>query len=230
MCETIPGSIVKAICKIKSVIEAVPKRQKNPHGNYAFASTDDIYGAITRRMGEVGLCIISEEVECDVVRIEKDGKTTQWLKATYAFILATEDATWTSKNCKRTVFVLVNGPQTFQGAQSYCEKSFYRSLLQLPTGDQDLDGMPQADTEEDQVALAGNGKKRKSSSGAKKDGTSELFNEIRGKLQQAPTRDYLQQVRTLYADDWDQMPARWHELLEHEYEDRLMSFGPMAAE
>lgn len=230
MTETIPGSIVKAICAVQASMGAVAKSNRNQHGGYQFASTDDIYAALTRKMGEVGLTVISLEDLCEVKRIEKDGKVSQWAQLEFSFVLATEDATWTDKRARRTLYIQITGPQTFQAAQSYAEKAFLRSLFKIPTGDLDLDSMPEGDTEEDQVALASNGKKRKSSYGAKKDGTSELFNEIRAKVMNAPNRDILQQVRTLYAEEWQQMPARWHELLENEYEDKLDAFGPMAAE
>ncbi len=113
-------------------------------------------------------------------------------------------------------------------AQSYAEKAYLRSLFKIPTGDMDLDSMPQADNEDDMVALSRGGK-RKSSSAAKKDGTSELFNEIRGKVQNAPTREILTQIRTLYSEEWEVMPTRWLELLDNEYEDRMSAF-PVAAE
>ena len=232
--ETIPGSIVKAIAEIRASIDAVSKSQYNKHGGYKFAGTDDIYAALTRKMGEVGLCLISLEDNCEIKRFEttdKDGqpKMVQWAHFEFSFVLATADATWTDKRFRRTLYIQITGPQTFQAAQSYAEKSVYRSLFSIPTGDMDLDSMPQADTEDDQVALSGSKAKRKSSSGAKKDGTSELFNDIRAQLVNAHSREHLQHIRTTYAEEWESMPARWHELLEHEYEDR-MAFFPVAAE
>jgi len=66
--------------------------------------------------------------------------------------------------------------------------------------------------------------KRKSSSAAKKDGTAELFNEIKKKIIDATgQRDALQQIRALYAEEWNTLPARWVELLDHEYEDAIGS-------
>ena len=53
--ERIPKSIVRAVCEIKKTLEAVAKTQRNSHGGYMFSSTDDIYAALTRKMGEVGL-------------------------------------------------------------------------------------------------------------------------------------------------------------------------------
>jgi hypothetical protein len=233
--EPIPGSIVKAMCAVQTTMEAVKKSQRNQHGGYNFASTDDIYAALTRRMGEVGLSLIALEDECEIVRVEKqdkDGRTTaaQLARLVYSYVLATETDTWSHRNLRRSLYIQVTGPQTFQAAQSYTEKSIMRSLFKIPTGDMDLDSVSQGETEEDQAALNGQ-RKRKSSYAAKKDGTDALFNEINAKVVSAHSRDMLQQIRTLYAEEWESMPSRWHELLEHAYEDRMMSFGtPMAAE
>lgn len=223
--ETVPASIVKAVCRVQADMGAVAKSTKNQHGGYMFSSADDIYAAVTRKLGQVGLMIMPLEELAETVRVEKDGKTSQWLKAVFSFVLATEEATWHDVRSRRTLFIQVTGPQTFQAAQSYVEKAYLRSLFKIPTGDLDLDSMPQADTEEDQVALAGNGGKRKSSSAAKKDGTDQLFNEINRHIQGAHDAEGLRFVRTNYADEWAKMPARWVDLLDQAYHDQMASFG-----
>lgn len=228
MTETVPASIVRAICQIQTTLGAVSKSNYNQHGAYKFASADDIYAALTRKMGEVGLCIISLEDNCEIKRVEKDGKTQQWAQMEFSFVLATEEATWTDKRAKRTLYIQVTGAQTFQAAQSYAEKAYLRSLFKIPTGDLDLDSMPQADTEEDQVALSANGKKRKSSYAAKKDGeTPELFKEIQQKISDAHSADILQQIRVLYAGEWETLPTRWADFLDGEYETKMIGFGGM---
>jgi hypothetical protein len=219
--EPIPKSIVRAICKISASADAVKKSQKNQHGGYMFSSTDDIYAAIARKMGEVGLTCIALERGCEVVRVEKEGKTVQWLHASYQFVLATEEDTWTDDGCKRSVYTQITGPQSFQGAQSYCEKSFLRSLYKLPSGDMDLDSMAQAETEEGQASINGNGGKRKSSHAAKKDGTTQVFEDIRAKIKDARNADVLSQIPDLYAEELSQMPAQWSVIISNEYEDRM---------
>lgn len=221
--QIIHGSIVKAICRIMTTVESVKKSTKNVHGGYMFASTDDIYAALTHKMGEVGLVLVTREDSCEIVRVEKEGKTSQWARISFSFVLATEDGTWCDDSAKRTLYIQVTGAQTFQAAQSYAEKAFLRSLFKLPTGDMDLDSMPQGDTEEDMAAL--NAPRRpRSSSSAKKDGTDKLFNEIRTKVIAATgNSDMLRQIRTLYADEWASMPARWVEILDNEYEDAVSS-------
>jgi hypothetical protein len=231
----IPGSIVQGICAVQLGLDgAVKKTSYNQQGGYKFASTDDIYASTTKLMGEAGLSILCLEDSVEIKRFEqeKNGekKIVQWGLFQFSFVLAASDgSTWQHPNLKRTVYVQILGAQTFQAAQSYAEKAFLRSLFKLPTGDMDLDSMPQGETEEDQIALSQT-KKRKSSSGAKKDGTSELFNEIRAKIEGASSLDYLQQVRTLYADEWAEMPTKWNDLLNDTYEDKMLQFRPEAAQ
>ena len=227
--QDIPASIVAAICRVQSGLSAVAKTQRNQHGGYQFASTDDVYAALTKRLGEVGLAILTLELEHEIVRIEKDGKTVQWLRATFGFVLATEQATWTHPTLRRSLYIQVTGPQTHQAAQSYAEKSFYRSMFKLPTGDMDLDSLPQSETEEGQISLA-KPRKPKSSSSAKKDGTADTYNELLQAVREAPTLDVLQSIANIYADTINTLPSRWHEIYEHEYEDRLFALRPQAAE
>lgn len=227
--ERIPKSIVRAVCEIKKTLEAVAKTQRNSHGGYMFSSTDDIYAAVARKMGQVGLVIITLEDKCEIVRIEKsdkDGKmhTVQWAHLEYSFVLATDEDTWTDPRAKRTLFIQLTGPQSFQAATSFAEKAYLRSLFKIPSGDMDLDSMPQAETEEGQAALNGNGGKRKSSSAAKKDGTDKVFNDLVKAIKDAPNVEILQQIPELYCNEIATLPRQWNELYEQHYEDRMAEF------
>lgn len=228
--EKVSPSIVKAICAVQATVAAVAKTQYNSQGGYKFASTDDIYAAVARKFGEVGLTILPLELSPpEIQRVEKTDnkgelKVSQWGRFHFGFILATEEDTWFDERLSRAIFIQILGPQTFNAAESYCQKQFLRGLLKLPTGDMDLDGMPQAETEEGQIALSGGGK-RKSSSGAKKDGTDKVFNEIRGEISSAINREMLMHIREARADDWGSMPSRWVTILDDEYDDRMESFG-----
>lgn len=220
------GSIVAAICKIQCSLEAVKKGTKNVHGGYMFASTDDIYAALARKMGEVGLIIMAREDECVLTRVEnKEGKTVQWVKLTFSFVLATEQATWSDPLARRTLYIQVTGPQTFQAAQSYAEKAYLRSLFKLPTGDMDLDSLPQAESEEEQAAVL-QPRKAKSSSAAKKDGTDATFNTIRRDMANATSAEHLRHLRTsVYVEEWGTMPARWKDILDQEFEDIMERYA-----
>lgn len=141
----IPSSIVIAIAAVMRSLEAVEKSNKNTHGGYNFASTDDIYAAVTKKMGEIGLVVIAMEEAPPEIKtvVGKEGKPSQWMRISHLFILATKDATWTDRRCRRTLTLQITGPQSFQAAQSYNEKAFLRSLFKIPTGDMDLDALPE---------------------------------------------------------------------------------------
>lgn len=227
--DKIPKSIVKAICEIKRSLEAVAKTGRNGHGGYNFSSTDDIYAALARKMGQVGLVIMPLEEKCEIVRIDKtdkDGKphTVQWLNVEYSFVLATDEDTWADNRSKRTLFIQITGPQTFQAATSYAEKAYLRSLFKIPSGDMDLDSMPEGETMESQHALNGNGAKRKSSSAAKKDGTDKTYEALISAIKGATNAEVLQQIPELYCDEIATLPRQWHELYQHTYEDRMDEF------
>lgn len=214
----IPPEIVKAICKVQSGMQAVKRDGKNQHGNYAFASTDAVYAALALKLAEVGLAILCLEEEVpEIRRTESNGKTVQWGRFVFSFILATDQATWSDPRWRRTLYLQITGPQSFMAAQSYAEKALLRSLFKIATGDIDLDAMPQAETEEQQEALAGNGRKRKSSSAAKKDGTTETFNGLRAAISSAPSLDDLMTLKSEYAEAVAEMPERWASLIDEEF-------------
>lgn len=215
----IPSDIVKAICLVQSGMQAVKRDGKNSHGGYQFASTDAVYAALTLKLAEVGLSILCLEEEVpEIKRIEgKDGKTVQWGRFVFSFILATEQATWSDPRWRRTLYLQITGPQSFMAAQSYAEKALLRSLFKIATGDIDLDAMPEAETEEAQEALVGNGRKRKSSSAAKKDGTTETFNGLRAAISSAPSLDDLLALKNENAEAIAEMPERWASLIDEEF-------------
>lgn len=235
----IPASIVQAICKVQASIDAVAKTQFNKQGGYKFASADDIYAAVTRRMGEVGLMILPLEMDpVTIERVEKQmtdertgatsTKVAQWGKFKFGFVLATPEATWFDPRSSRSLFLQILGPQTFNAAESYAQKQFLRGLLKLPTGDMDLDSMAAADTEDDQEALNGS-RRRKSSAEGKRDGSVKVFNEIRGKIAMCSSADMLQQIRLLYADEWQTMAAGWAATLDEDYSVKLEELQARAA-
>lgn len=227
-------SIVKAICAIMTSVEAVAKSNRNAHGGYNYSSTDDIYAAVTRKMGEVGLVCLVQEDLCEIKRVEatdpKTGqpKISQWARLEFSFILATEQGTWSDPKARRSLYIQVTGPQTFQSAQSYAEKAYLRSLFKLPTGDMDLDSMAQSEDEFSQVAL--NGKQpRKSSAEGKRDGSVKLFNEIRAEIAKAVSAEHLQHVKEIRANEWAALPRAWSDTLDEDYAVRMDDLRARAA-
>lgn len=238
----IPASIVRAACAVQASVAAIAKTQFNKHGQYKFASTDDIYAAITRKLGEVGLMVYPLELtpvkreQSKVDVFDRDGsktgeKTVTLLSFHFGYVLATETDTWFDPRSSRTITVLHTGPQTYNAAESFCQKAYLRAWLKLPTGDMDLDSMPQADNEEDQLALNG-GKKRKSSAEGKRDGSVKEFNRLRAEIASALNPEMLAHLREVYSGDegpWQGMPPAWASTLDEDYEVKMDSLRALAS-
>jgi hypothetical protein len=223
--QQMPKSIVRAINSVQANVEAIAKSQFNKMGGYKFASADDIYAAITRKMGQVGLVIMPLELEPPKIeRVEKEGKTSQWGRFRFGFMLACEDETWFDERSSRTLFIQLLGPQTFNAAESYAQKQFLRGLFKLPTGDMDLDSMPQDDTEEGQAKLIRMGP-RKSSAEGKRDGSVKVFNELRAGIQSATEATSLIQYRKDKHETWTALPRQWSETLDEDYIAKMSTLG-----
>ena len=163
--QDIPPSIVAAIARIQKAMQSVAKDGTNTHGGYAFASTDAVYAALSAKMGDVGLTILTLEDDPEFKMVDGPKGPQRWCKFRFRFVLATEEGTWTDGSCSRTLYLQILGPQTHMAAQSYAEKTFLRSLFKIPTGDLDLDALP-ADGEQ------GN---KTTSAAAKREGLWEQF-------------------------------------------------------
>jgi hypothetical protein len=66
---------------------------------------------------------------------------------------------------------------------------------------------------------------RKSSAGAKRDGTNDTFNEIRRQIASAPECETLQQIADSYAQDLANLPVRWSLMISQEFEDKWRDLG-----
>lgn len=204
--QDMPASIVKAIAEIQTSVASVKRDGRNSHGGYDFASTDAIYAALSVKMGQAGLTMLTLEDPPEIKVIETtdakgNPRRQQWGKFGFQFVLATDDGTWTDERCKRSLYIQIMGAQTFMAAQSYAEKTFLRSLFKLPTGDLDLDALPTDDEP-----------KRISSSGAKKD---QLWDKFNNELSDAMDLTTVMEIEGRYSS---KMPNGWkvpmHDALE----------------
>jgi hypothetical protein len=67
--------------------------------------------------------------------------------------------------------------------------------------------------------------RRKSSAGAKRDGTNDVFNEIRRQIASAPECERLQEIADSYAHDLANLPVRWSLMISQEFEDKWQDLG-----
>jgi hypothetical protein len=230
----IPGSIVKAVCSVQATMAAVAKGEFNKHGGYKFTSTDDIYASTTLKLGEVGLMIYplelepTQEIQSTVPVYDKEGNRTgekqiTKLRFRIGYMLATEQDSWFDPRSSRTLVVLHTGPQTFGAAESYCQKAYLRALFKIPTGEKDLDAMPQGDTLQDQ--LGPERVKRKSSAAGKRDGDDATFKALMVRLEKPSGAIECAEAWNSHSTWLSTAPSRWYTMLLEAYVMSMKGFG-----
>jgi hypothetical protein len=138
-----PAEIAKAIVQIMSGVKRLGKDDTNPHERYKFTSIDAFLEMTGRLCAEAGLAILADEDQYEIFERQGRNGTQAWLRVTYRFTLIHESGAMWDKSPRRTVTVLMNGPQAWGSAQSYCLKQFMRSMFQIPCGDaEDADFQP----------------------------------------------------------------------------------------
>ena len=78
--------------------------------------------------------------------------------------------------------------------------------------------------------VAAEPRQRKSSSGAKRDGTADTYNTIIKEIRTCPDVDGLAELRDKYAQELATLPTRWGILASQEYEARWVDLGGMQAD
>jgi hypothetical protein len=127
--QKIPASIVKAIVAVMLEVGIAEKDAENKHSGYKYASIDSVYECVHAAMAKAGLVIIPMEE-----KVERVGE--KFLGFTFGFVFATEQDTWEDPRNQRSVMVSYTGPQTYQTAQSYCEKALLKGVFKLQTSDE----------------------------------------------------------------------------------------------
>lgn len=81
------------------------------------------------------------------------------------------------------------------------------------------------ETEIEDIEPRGNQSARKSSAGAKRDCTNDVFNEIRRNISTAPDLQFLSDLPNLYRDELATLPLRWGLMVSQEFEDKWRDLG-----
>ncbi len=148
--EQIPKVISDAICQVQTHVDAITKDNENDHGGYNYASVDQVYASLTLKLGQVGLAIIPiEAAPMKILQLQGKNGPQKWARFLFGFIYSVGDVTWYCPYNTETLLVQVTGPQSFGAAKSYASKAHYRALFKIPTGDLDLDEIPQEESEEE---------------------------------------------------------------------------------
>ena len=140
--QVIAERLARAAQLLKKVM--VPKRGWNGHGQYHYATADDVFEAVRPVLAEVGLVPMMDEEA--VEHVDRFGRP--WLSIRYRCWWESDFGRGTPFS--RTQLVPLLGPQSLAAAATYALKYWLRGALLLATGDQDLDHAEhQQDTQQD---------------------------------------------------------------------------------
>jgi len=124
--------IAKAIVKVTLEVEGLVKDQDNNFAKYRFVSHDQIKMKAGKLMAKHGLVIVANEVESEV----RDKSLAQ----SFDFWIYHEEGSEYGP-IRRTVQVPATGAQSYGTACSYAQKYFLRDIFQIPTGEQEDEGV-----------------------------------------------------------------------------------------
>ena len=135
------GALYSSVCKVMGEIERLDKLSENTHSGYSFASVDDFFSALNKKMAEAGLSVIQDEVDWQVKEIKITRSSSEYTRSllfiTFDFHL--NHISGASVSARRTVNVQLGGAQEWGQAQSYALKQFLRSIFLVATGEPDAD-------------------------------------------------------------------------------------------
>ena len=125
-------------------IKQLRKDDRNPHGNYSFASIDAFLDMCRPICSEHGLHPQVNSVNSETFNA---GNGKLWAKFSYLIAMGHVSGE-TTEPVGMDIMLPLTGAQTSGSAQSYAVKQFLRGLLLISTGDKDdVDLKPQAPEE-----------------------------------------------------------------------------------
>lgn len=143
--EPMPKEIAEAVLSIMSGLDRLSKDRKNTYGGYDYVSVDAFLEMTQPACTAAGLIVkpVCIGAGRDIVSgQDRHGNEYDRRMVRYKFkfrLIHKSGTTWTDEEDEREVSMDDTGPQTLQAAESYAMKGYLRTLLQIPTGDDDAD-------------------------------------------------------------------------------------------
>lgn len=146
-----PKEIAGALGDVMSIIKPIIKDGRNEFQKYNYASIDKFLELTGPACSAADLIVKPIVVRCDhdvIETFDNQSKSMKpkrvvhfWFK--FRLIHTKTGITFTDEEDRRPLTHDYIGPQTTMSAESYALKAFFRPLFQIPTGDVDVDEMPQ---------------------------------------------------------------------------------------
>ena len=185
-----------------AMMKGAVRNRTNPFAKNTYATLEAVLEAIAEPMCDAGL-VLTQWVSGIVQEGKGAAIVTVWTRIEHA-------------ESSEYMQVSLPIPLTKHDAQGVGSVMTYGRRYTLKAAL----GIPEVD--DDGAAASGQESelrpKRKSSAEAKRDGTTDLFNEVRQAISEAVNIEHLSHVGETYKDQIADMPEKWQALLRDEYE------------
>lgn len=206
------GEIAKALPKAQAAMGEVFKTAMNPAFRSKYADLASVIEAVVPALNANGITLLQpasfdgSSVSVATMLLHESG---QWVRCTLAMPLAKRDAHGigsATTYSRRYGLQAMSGvaPEDDDGNGAVARKDYGPA----PLG---------ADFPGDRPANGG-----KSSYAAKKDGTSEVFNDLRGQISRVETADLLREWMKMQTLEIGKMPEAWRKTLREDCDERLL--------
>ena len=147
-----PPAFAARVARACASIDAVTKDQRNTYQNYNYASADSVYAAVRMCLAAESIILTVDEDHSSLEELERKDKTILIYCSTFSFRLCTPEGVGHIERVR--MIVPWTGPQSMQAARTYATKYWLRSKFLIPTGEPDLDALPNVDIDPISTAVS----------------------------------------------------------------------------
>ena len=189
----------------REFMKGAKRDRQNPFAKNTYATLEAVLEAVAEPLCEAGLVLTQW-----VGGINQEGKDRAVLTV-YTRIEHAESSEYMQTSLP--IPLVKHDAQGVGSAMTYGRRYTLKSLLGIPEVDDDGAA---ASGQESEIRP-----KRKSAAESKRDGTTELFNEIRKEIAEALNAEHLRHVGETRREELENMPDRWADLLREDYSVKL---------
>jgi hypothetical protein len=197
-----------------AIMKGAVRNRENPFAKSKYATLDAVLETVAEPLTESGLVLTQWPGEIEAVGAKGD----RYQMKVYTQIEHAETTEW--------MLVWVTIPIVKLDAQGIGSAMTYGRRYGLKPAV----GMPEVD--DDGAAASGQESelrsKRKSSAEAKRDGTTEVFNDIRSEISACINIEMLRHVGEVRREQVEDMPDKWQTLLREDYETKMSELKAVA--
>lgn len=196
------------------LMKGAVRNRENPFSKSRYATLDAVLEAVAEPLTANGLVLTQWCGDIETTGAKSDRNQMK----VYTQIEHAETTEWMRVSVPVPIIKL--DPQGIGSAITYGRRYGLKPAV----------GMPEID--DDGAAASGQESelrpKRKSSAEAKRDGTTEIFNDIRAEIAQCINVEMLRHVGEIRREQVEEMPDKWQALLREDYETKMSELKAVA--